>query len=174
MSHSLKSLLGHNHNLQDHISPRVLNLMLLLCELMLFLEYLENYIAFQQMKSPHNQNIVLNTDGIEENYRIAPMLLIPFAENSFKYSKIEDQVEARVEITLATHGNELSFHILNTYPENGAEPGSAPLRVSTQRSPMRCAVALVAPVLAAQALNSAARSEYPHGDHLGRRFQPLP
>ena len=52
------------------------------------------------------------------------MLLIPFVENSFKYSKIEDQMEARVEITLATNGGELSFHILNSHPNNGADSGS--------------------------------------------------
>jgi two-component system LytT family sensor kinase len=88
------------------------------------LEYIKNYIAFQQMKSPQKQNIILESDGINESFRIAPMLFIPFVENSFKYSKIEDQQDARVEIKLATSGNELFFKITNTHPENGLSSGS--------------------------------------------------
>jgi two-component system LytT family sensor kinase len=88
------------------------------------LEYIKNYIAFQQMKSPHEQAIILDFDGIDEGFRIAPMLFIPFVENSFKYSKIEDQKDARVEIKLTTSGKELSFKIVNTHPENGHSPGS--------------------------------------------------
>ena len=88
------------------------------------LDYIKNYIAFQQMKSPHNQNIILESDGVNEGFRIAPMLFIPFVENSFKYSKIEDQNDASVKIELSTEGNELLFKIANTHPENGNSPGS--------------------------------------------------
>jgi len=88
------------------------------------LEYIKNYIAFQQMKSPHEQDILLDAEGIDENFRIAPMLFIPFVENSFKYSKIEDLKDARVEIKLYTEKNKLCFKISNTHPENGKSPGS--------------------------------------------------
>jgi two-component system LytT family sensor kinase len=88
------------------------------------LEYIRNYMAFQQMKSPHEQNIVLESDGIDENFRIAPMLFIPFVENSFKYSKIEDVKDARVEISLSTEENKLCFRITNTHPDNEKIPGS--------------------------------------------------
>lgn len=88
------------------------------------IEYIRNYIAFQQMKSPHRQDIELISDGIDESYRIAPMLFIPFVENAFKYSKIEDQKEAWVKMKLNTEGEKLCFHIRNTHPENGKIPGS--------------------------------------------------
>jgi len=88
------------------------------------LEYIRNYIAFQQMKSPHEQNIVLEADGIDESFRIAPMLFIPFVENSFKYSKIEELQDARVEVKITTADNKLCFRITNTHPENGKSPGS--------------------------------------------------
>jgi len=88
------------------------------------LEYIRNYIAFQQMKSPQEQNIVLESEGIDESFRIAPMLFIPFVENSFKYSRIEDDKDARVEIKLFTEDNTLCFKITNTHPENGKSPGS--------------------------------------------------
>lgn len=88
------------------------------------LEYIKNYIAFQQMKSPHEQDIVLELDGIDETFRIAPMLFIPFVENSFKYSKIEDLKDARVEMKLTTEQDQLCFKIINTHPENGKSAGS--------------------------------------------------
>lgn len=88
------------------------------------LEYIRNYIAFQQMKSPQKQNILLDTEGIDESFRIAPMLFIPFVENSFKYSKIEDLKDARVEIKLSTQEGNLRFKISNTHPEIGNIPGS--------------------------------------------------
>jgi len=88
------------------------------------LEYIRNYIAFQQMKSPHKQDILLEVEGIDESYRIAPMLFIPFVENSFKYSKIEDVKKAKVEIRLSTKLGVLSFNITNTYPDNGKVSGS--------------------------------------------------
>ena len=88
------------------------------------LDYIRNYIAFQQMKSPHKQNIILESEGIDEGFRIAPMLFIPFVENSFKYSKIEDIKDARVEIELFTEGGKLCFKIRNTHPENGKQSGS--------------------------------------------------
>jgi len=88
------------------------------------IEYIRNYMAFQQMKSPHDQDIELVTEGIDESYRIAPMLFIPFVENAFKYSKIEDQKNAWVKMKLNTERGKLCFHISNTHPENGKTPGS--------------------------------------------------
>ena len=88
------------------------------------IEYIRNYMAFQQMKSPHEQDIELLTEGIDESFRIAPMLFIPFVENAFKYSKIEDQQDAWVKMRLSTEEGKLCFHIRNTHPENGKIPGS--------------------------------------------------
>jgi two-component system LytT family sensor kinase len=87
-------------------------------------KYIQNYIAFQQMKSPHEQAIMLELTGIDESFRIAPMLFIPFVENSFKYSKIEDIQDANVKIKLTTQENNLCFIISNTHPENGQSSGS--------------------------------------------------
>ena len=76
------------------------------------------------MKSPHEQNITVETEGLDETFRIAPMLFIPFVENSLKYSEIEDDIDARVEIKLSTEENKLCFRITNTYPPNRKPSGS--------------------------------------------------
>ena len=54
------------------------------------IKYIENFISFQQMKSDHEQNIILETNLDISSVEVAPMLLIPFIENSFKYSRIEE------------------------------------------------------------------------------------
>lgn len=88
------------------------------------IEYIRNYMAFQQMKSSHAQDIDLLAEGINESFRIAPMLFIPFVENAFKYSKIEDEQEAWVRMKLSTVDRELYFQIRNTHPKNGQKAGS--------------------------------------------------
>ncbi len=88
------------------------------------LEYLSNYIAFQQMKSPNEQNIVFDHSGADETIRLAPMLFIPFVENSFKYSKIEDSKDAWVKISISTDNDMLTFRIANSYPQNDDSHGS--------------------------------------------------
>lgn len=80
------------------------------------IDYISNFIAFQQMKSEHKQNIQFEYNGIKTNIYIAPMLFITFIENSFKYSKIEESTEAYVKISLKTNHQYLVFEIENSIP----------------------------------------------------------
>lgn len=86
--------------------------------------YIENFNAFQQMKSDFTQNITLQSD-IETNIEIAPMLFIPFIENAFKYSRIEEIEEAQVNISIKSKNRNLHFTIENSIPhENKPVAGS--------------------------------------------------
>jgi hypothetical protein len=51
------------------------------------LEYLQNYIALQQLRIASSQGIQIETSihGCTQERMIAPMLLIPFVENAFKH-----------------------------------------------------------------------------------------
>jgi LytS/YehU family sensor histidine kinase len=51
------------------------------------IEYLENYISLQKLRTQSSPGIVIE-DNINKNHcyhKIAPMLLIPFVENAFKH-----------------------------------------------------------------------------------------
>ena len=48
---------------------------------------------------------------------IEPMLLIPFVENSFKHSKIEDTEKGWISMTLTTDDTSIYFDIANSVPE---------------------------------------------------------
>lgn len=87
------------------------------------LNYIENFTAFQQMKSEFEQNISLKTN-VSEGADIAPMLFIPFVENAFKYSRIEESEEASVHIEMEQQKEKIYFCIENTVPGNKPNSGS--------------------------------------------------
>jgi len=88
-------------------------------------EYIENFIDFQQMKSQGVQKIEFDRFGINDSVLVAPMLFVPFIENSFKYSKIENLDDAFVHMKLETNENRICFEIINSIPMDGkANSGS--------------------------------------------------
>ena len=81
--------------------------------------YLQNYIDFEKIQN--GDRLVLKL-AIEENpddqVRIAPMLLIVFVENAFKYSKATRKRDMQVAISLQVQDDWISFSIKNSF-----EPG---------------------------------------------------
>lgn len=79
------------------------------------IEYLNNYIGLQKLRTDANPNVKINTE-IEEpvdNYQISPMLLIPFVENAFKHG-ISFREPSHINITLETKENTLYFDVYNS------------------------------------------------------------
>ncbi len=78
-------------------------------------DYLENYIALQKLRTSRSANIVIETQIEEQlnNLQITPMLLIPFVENAFKHG-ISLQHPSHIKITLQTKGNTLYFDVHNS------------------------------------------------------------
>ena len=88
------------------------------------IKYIENFSAFQQMKSDFEQHIKMETALNYSNIEIAPMLFIPFIENAFKYSRIEESKEAFVNICIKNEGHQLHFYIENNISEVRPTSGS--------------------------------------------------
>ncbi len=78
------------------------------------IDYIVSYIEFQQMKTEKKQNITFLCNIENENFLIAPMLLIPFIENGFKHSKIEKDKSGFVDIFLSQTNKKFSFVIKNS------------------------------------------------------------
>lgn len=88
--------------------------------LQLEVEYMNNYIMFQKMKSPDVQSVVFNVKLEGDPVKVAPLLYIPFIENSFKYSKIEDFENAFITIDISTDEvGKVFFSIVNSVPPIG-------------------------------------------------------
>jgi hypothetical protein len=79
-------------------------------------DYIKNFIEFQRIKIEGIPNIHVDIDRADRMKMIEPMLLIPFVENSFKHSKIEDTENGWISMTLTTTDKELNFEVSNSVP----------------------------------------------------------
>lgn len=78
-------------------------------------EYLENYIALQKLRTQSSPDIVIE-DNIKVqncNYKIAPMLLIPFVENAFKHG-ISLKEKSWIKINLSCDEKNIFFEVYNS------------------------------------------------------------
>jgi LytS/YehU family sensor histidine kinase len=79
--------------------------------------YIKAYIQMQLLKDEAIKNIRIDIDNIDKDLKIAPMILIPFVENSFKHSKIEDTKKGWMTINLKTVSGQMIFSIENSIPD---------------------------------------------------------
>ena len=54
------------------------------------IDYLENYVSLALLKDSRGLNVKVDLDKGHPDLRVVPLLFIPFVENAFKHSKIED------------------------------------------------------------------------------------
>lgn len=88
-------------------------------------DYLENYIALQKLRTSRSADIVIDVQIEEQlnNLEITPMLLIPFVENAFKHG-ISLQHPSYIKVTLQTKDKTLYFDVHNSIhikPDNDPE-----------------------------------------------------
>ena len=68
------------------------------------IEYIESYVELQKLKDDAMaENVKFSANG--SKWSIAPMLLIPFVENAFKHSKIEDVENGWITIQMNSSKN---------------------------------------------------------------------
>jgi LytS/YehU family sensor histidine kinase len=82
------------------------------------IRYIENYVSLHKLKDENIKNIHVNFSEVDGSVMIAPLILIPFVENSFKHSKIEDVNQGWIRIELKTLEDKISFRISNSIPES--------------------------------------------------------
>jgi len=100
-------------NLLDYILYQVDKPFVLLTE---EINHIKDYVELEQMRFNDTLNISFHTDNISETTTIAPMVLLPFVENSFKHGKIINGV-LHIEISITCHGDCITFQIKNTFSE---------------------------------------------------------
>lgn len=84
-------------------------------------KYLKSYLELEKIRHGDRMKLHINIEGDLSHYDIAPMLLIPFVENSFKHGLGKDRAEGYVNVNLKTQDNTLEFSIANSKPKNGME-----------------------------------------------------
>ncbi len=77
---------------------------------------LENFIDLNLLKDSRGMKVTVNMERPSEELMIAPLLLMPFVENAFKHSKVEDLKKGWINIDLQAQDKKLLFKIENSIP----------------------------------------------------------
>jgi hypothetical protein len=77
------------------------------------IESLHNYIELGKTRFRERLDISVNISGDFENKKIAPLLFLPFLENSFKYGTVELLDHAWISLDLAVRDTQLKFKLVN-------------------------------------------------------------
>jgi hypothetical protein len=77
--------------------------------------YLQNYIVLQRLRTQGSPDILIEVNINETNceHEIAPMLLIPFVENAFKYG-VSQRNRSRISVSLSCTADKIYFDVYNT------------------------------------------------------------
>lgn len=76
--------------------------------------YIQNYVAFQQLRKDGKLVVSLDVENIQTGLIIAPLLLIVVIENAFKFvSNFSDKANS-IHISISTKGHTLYCSVSNT------------------------------------------------------------
>lgn len=77
------------------------------------LELIENYISLEKIRFGNRLKLTYNSSGNMQGLEIAPLLLLPFVENSFKHGAAHQPEEVWVTIQIGVQDNMLYMNISN-------------------------------------------------------------
>lgn len=101
-------------NLLDYLLYQVDKPFVLLTE---EINHIKDYIELEKMRFNNSLDVILNIENISENTQIAPMLLLPFVENSFKHGQLKNGV-LTIKIDLSCTSENILFFIENTHSKS--------------------------------------------------------
>jgi sensor histidine kinase YesM len=77
------------------------------------LTFLSNYVALQKLRMRDQDSLTFDTDGVLDQQKIAPLLLIPIIENTFKHGEKGSQEGFRASIEVRINDSEVYLHAVN-------------------------------------------------------------
>lgn len=87
------------------------------------INYIHNYIELQKLRSTSSLVVNYYQQGDVSSASIAPLLLLPFIENAFKYG-ISNSEPSPIDITVRTTANQLGFTVVNKKLNMGIKPST--------------------------------------------------
>ncbi len=85
------------------------------------IELVKNYISLERIRYDNRLEISLNITGELESKEIAPMLILPFVENSFKHGVSGEIDQAWVSIDISLKDSLMTLKVENSKSTNGAK-----------------------------------------------------
>ncbi|HZX59915.1 MAG TPA: histidine kinase [Mucilaginibacter sp.] len=91
------------------------------------IEYIRNYVAFQQLRKDDNLVVNIETCIAPGEYKIAPLLLVTLTENAFKFVSSFSDKPNSINIKIIVKDSLFGFHICNTTELNKRQsaPGTS-------------------------------------------------
>lgn len=80
------------------------------------IEQLKNYMALEKLRYGGNLELSFTVNGAIDRVRIAPLLLLPFVENSFKHGVSGKLGSSWITIFMEIRENKLLFKVENSQP----------------------------------------------------------
>ena len=80
------------------------------------IKMLQDYIDLEKIRYGEQLRISTEMNGSYQNKMIAPLLLIPFVENSFKHGASKMIINPSIKLRISCENNELIFFIANSQP----------------------------------------------------------
>jgi LytS/YehU family sensor histidine kinase len=80
------------------------------------LEFVENYLLLEEKRLSDRCNIEFLISGDFLDFRIAPMLLIPFVENAMKHSVQSTNEQSSIDVSASAKDATLHFCVTNSKP----------------------------------------------------------
>lgn len=81
------------------------------------LQCIQNYIDLERIRFSDQLMVKVTVQGDLNNKKIAPMLLIPFVENSFKHGANQNLGAVNIDVKATVNGDFLNFEISNNLPD---------------------------------------------------------
>jgi two-component system, LytTR family, sensor kinase len=81
------------------------------------IEYIEKYIELQKIRTANLNYVSYSVTGSPKNYKIAPMVFIPFIENAFKHTTNKKTINA-ITINILITNETIELTCINKYNAN--------------------------------------------------------
>lgn len=86
------------------------------------INYIKSYLDLEQIRHGDNFKMTIDIQGDPAGHKIAPLLFIPFLENSFKHG-IDDELKSGfVDISLTIQPHDIVFRVINSLPQQSILP----------------------------------------------------
>jgi len=81
------------------------------------INYILNFMDFQRIKVGEEINISFDYSEANPMLELEPMLLIPFVENAFKHSDVENNEDGYIQIILKSESSKIILEVNNTFSQ---------------------------------------------------------
>ncbi len=81
------------------------------------IHYIRNYLDLEQLRQGHHVDIKLEVEGNVSDQKIAPLMFIPFIENSFKHGLSNQIQHGFVHMRMKVDHYKVDFYIENSKPD---------------------------------------------------------